>query len=151
MTVDQQEVISISVSEAEGNIKIHAQSYEVSLNEKQNEGLDILSHQTQNNGPALIDVTGGKESHQQSYEVDEVDEFFDAEQDTPSAQSVKMLDNNYKPLKSKSAVARSELPAQKDPSVKPGLWQIIKGSIGKDISEITVPVFFNEPLSILQK
>lgn len=46
---------------------------------------------------------------------------------------------------------RVQLPAQKDPDNKPGLWQIIKDSIGKDISKITVPVFFNEPLSILQK
>lgn len=35
--------------------------------------------------------------------------------------------------------------------MKVGLWNIIKDSIGLDISKITVPVFFNEPLSILQK
>lgn len=50
-----------------------------------------------------------------------------------------------------AAVVRNKLPAQKDPDNKPGLWQIVKGSIGKDISSITVPVLFNEPLSILQK
>ncbi|TNV78467.1 hypothetical protein FGO68_gene12858 [Halteria grandinella] len=31
------------------------------------------------------------------------------------------------------------------------IWQIIKDSIGKDLWKITVPVVFNEPLSVLQK
>lgn len=31
------------------------------------------------------------------------------------------------------------------------IWDIIKDSIGQDLSKITVPVFFNEPLSVLQK
>ncbi len=39
----------------------------------------------------------------------------------------------------------------KDPNLKISIWGIIKDSIGKDISRITVPVFFNEPISLLQK
>ncbi|KAJ2235215.1 hypothetical protein IWW45_002780 [Coemansia sp. RSA 485] len=31
------------------------------------------------------------------------------------------------------------------------LWSIIKGAIGKDLSKISVPVFFNEPTSFLQR
>jgi len=31
------------------------------------------------------------------------------------------------------------------------IWQIIKDSVGKDLSKLTVPVYFNEPCSILQK
>jgi hypothetical protein len=41
-----------------------------------------------------------------------------------------------------------------DPSVpKPTLnvWSFIKGAIGKDLSKVTLPVFFNEPLSLLQR
>jgi hypothetical protein len=41
------------------------------------------------------------------------------------------------------------LPFLKDPKIKISLWTIIKESIGKDLSRITVPVFFNEPLNIL--
>ena len=46
---------------------------------------------------------------------------------------------------------RDVLPFFKDPKVKISLWAILKDSIGKDLSKITVPVYFNEPLSILQR
>lgn len=45
---------------------------------------------------------------------------------------------------------RIELPWFKDPSVKVSIWAIIKDSIGKDISKLTVPVYFNNPTSLLQ-
>mmetsp|Transcript_15396 Transcript_15396/g.10783 ORF Transcript_15396/g.10783 Transcript_15396/m.10783 type:complete len:117 (+) Transcript_15396:257-607(+) len=44
---------------------------------------------------------------------------------------------------------RMELPWLKDPNMKISIWSIIKDSIGKDISRITVPVFFNDPTNIL--
>jgi hypothetical protein len=31
------------------------------------------------------------------------------------------------------------------------LWKVIKDSIGKDLTKITFPVEFNEPLSMVQK
>ena len=31
------------------------------------------------------------------------------------------------------------------------LWSILKGCIGKELSKITMPVLFNEPLSFLQR
>ena len=46
---------------------------------------------------------------------------------------------------------REQLPWLKDPSVKVSLWAIIKDSIGKDISKLSVPVYFNDPTSLLQK
>ena len=45
--------------------------------------------------------------------------------------------------------SREILPFFKDPKIKISLWTILKDSIGKDLSKITVPVYFNEPLSIL--
>ena len=45
---------------------------------------------------------------------------------------------------------RDSLPFFKDPKIKFSLWTIIKDSIGKDISKMTVPVYFNSPLSLLQ-
>ena len=46
---------------------------------------------------------------------------------------------------------RSELPWLKDPSVKVSFWAIFKDSIGKDISKLSAPVYFNDPTSLLQK
>ena len=32
-----------------------------------------------------------------------------------------------------------------------GLWSILKHCIGKELSKITIPVIFNEPISFLQR
>lgn len=45
---------------------------------------------------------------------------------------------------------RDQLPFFKDPKVKISIWTIIKDSIGKELSKISVPVYFNAPLGILQ-
>jgi len=43
------------------------------------------------------------------------------------------------------------LPYFKDPKLKISIWTIIKDSIGKDITKMSVPVYFNDPTNILQK
>ncbi|KAK3821413.1 MAG: Oxysterol-binding protein-domain-containing protein [Benniella sp.] len=47
---------------------------------------------------------------------------------------------------------RERLPT-KQTSVRPevSLWAILKNSVGKDLSKITLPVYFNEPTSMLQR
>jgi hypothetical protein len=44
---------------------------------------------------------------------------------------------------------RDTLPYYKDPKVKISVWTIIKDSIGKDITKMSVPVYFNDPTNIL--
>lgn len=46
---------------------------------------------------------------------------------------------------------RDRLPAFKNPGQKLDIWKVIKDNIGKDLSKIAVPVYFNEPTSMLQK
>ena len=46
---------------------------------------------------------------------------------------------------------RKTLPALKDLNFKVSIWTILKDNIGKDISKISMPVVFSEPLSALQK
>lgn len=48
-------------------------------------------------------------------------------------------------------LTRLQLPWLKDPNAKVSFWAIIKDSIGKDISKLSVPVYFNDPTSLLQK
>jgi hypothetical protein len=48
-------------------------------------------------------------------------------------------------------VHRAQLPVQKEPGQKLSIWKVIKDSIGKDLSKISVPVYFNEPLSFIQR
>jgi hypothetical protein len=46
---------------------------------------------------------------------------------------------------------RKQLPFLRDPNDRPGVWKILKSAIGKDLSRFAVPVFINEPISMIQK
>lgn len=46
---------------------------------------------------------------------------------------------------------RDNLPEPREKEKPVGLWSIIKDNIGKDLSGVCLPVYFNEPLSSLQK
>ena len=48
-------------------------------------------------------------------------------------------------------LVRHQMPVFRDPNVKINVWSILKSNIGKDLSKITMPVYVNEPLSMLQK
>jgi hypothetical protein len=43
---------------------------------------------------------------------------------------------------------RDELPVSR-PNSKISIWKILKDSVGKDLSKLAVPVYFNEPISML--
>lgn len=46
---------------------------------------------------------------------------------------------------------RTTLPITSDNRPSVSLWAILKGSIGKDLTKISFPVYFNEPTSMLQR
>ena len=46
---------------------------------------------------------------------------------------------------------RTTLPYLRPPGLKFSFWSIIKSAIGKDITKFSVPAYFNEPISMLQK
>jgi len=46
---------------------------------------------------------------------------------------------------------REVLPTFKDPKIKPSIWSIIKDTIGKDFTKISVPVYFNDPTNFLHR
>ena len=46
---------------------------------------------------------------------------------------------------------RDRLPKPQQVEKSVGLWSIIKECVGKDLTRVCLPVFFNEPLSALQK
>jgi hypothetical protein len=47
--------------------------------------------------------------------------------------------------------ARKQLPAFRDPNAKVSVWTLLKENVGKDLTQVTFPVYYNEPLSMLQK
>ncbi|QRW05886.1 oxysterol binding protein [Ceratobasidium sp. AG-Ba] len=90
----------------------------------------------------------------------DTDEFFDAiesgvisnvpsairpQPETPLPPSLDIeLYRGYKNL-------RDRLPIGSDNRPPVSLWAVLKGSIGKDLTKISFPVFFNEPTSMLQR
>lgn len=48
-------------------------------------------------------------------------------------------------------ITREKLPAERDPTNRPSIWKVLKDLIGKDLSRFAVPVYFNEPLTMVQK
>ena len=46
---------------------------------------------------------------------------------------------------------RNRMPEPKQPEKQYSLWSIIKECIGRDLSRVCLPVYFNEPVSALQK
>lgn len=63
-----------------------------------------------------------------------------------------MLFENEEELKEQEpddAPERELLPYFKDPKLKISIWTIIKDSIGKDVTKMSVPVYFNDPTNIL--
>mmetsp|Transcript_8898 Transcript_8898/g.7869 ORF Transcript_8898/g.7869 Transcript_8898/m.7869 type:complete len:99 (-) Transcript_8898:51-347(-) len=46
---------------------------------------------------------------------------------------------------------REKMPYTCDPDQAFNIWEIVKDMIGKDLAHFAVPVFLNEPLSMLQK
>jgi len=96
--------------------------------------------------------------------INETDIFYDA-QETLN-QSRLILDNNIElELKKTIDTIKDDLTIYDDPifdnvrkslpairkSIKSNFWSILKDSIGKELSKISVPVYFNEPLSMLQR
>ncbi|KAG2620406.1 hypothetical protein PVAP13_3NG091400 [Panicum virgatum] len=59
--------------------------------------------------------------------------------------------NTVKTTKYPFVLRRDKLPEPKEKEKPIGLWSIIKENIGKDLSGVCLPVYFNEPLSSLQK
>jgi len=55
------------------------------------------------------------------------------------------------PITSSIMVHRDRLPHLRDPNEKINIWKVVKESIGQELSKITVPVYFNEPLSFIQR
>ncbi|KAG6333241.1 hypothetical protein ID866_5849 [Astraeus odoratus] len=97
-------------------------------------------------------------------DTDEEDEFFDAIESnnlpnlvvsellTSPTHSELTLPNvvNLEPFIGYK-VLRTQLPIDTDNRPSTSLWSVLKHSIGKDLTRISFPVFFNEPTSMLQR
>lgn len=60
--------------------------------------------------------------------------------------SIRSVGTNYPRVKRRKKLPE---PVEKEKGVS--LWSLIKDNIGKDLTKVCLPVYFNEPLSSLQK
>jgi len=68
------------------------------------------------------------------------------------AEDVLIADNSQRDIQpgdTDEPIERHALPWLKDPNSRPSLWTIIKDTMGKDFSKMSVPVYFNDPTSLL--
>ncbi|KAJ4700610.1 Oxysterol-binding protein [Melia azedarach] len=75
---------------------------------------------------------------------DERLQSFDSEDDNDP--SIRSVGTNYPYIKRRKKLPE---PVEKEKGVS--LWSMIKDNIGKDLTKICLPVYFNEPVSSLQK
>ncbi|KAJ2832413.1 hypothetical protein GGI24_001244, partial [Coemansia furcata] len=81
----------------------------------------------------------------------EASEILGTEVATPPLAPMPPLDLTALSGYSASANIRCSLPEISAGKPSLNLWSVIKGAIGKDLTQISVPVFFNEPTSFLQR
>ncbi|EIN03462.1 hypothetical protein PUNSTDRAFT_147045 [Punctularia strigosozonata HHB-11173 SS5] len=105
----------------------------------------------------------GSPAYEDEGDTDEEDEFFDAiESNTlPNLVVNKSLISAAKPTPEMAIInkdqykayehLRSRLMLDADNRPSTSLWSVLKGSIGKDLTKISFPVYFNEPTSMLQR
>ncbi|CAH9108458.1 unnamed protein product [Cuscuta europaea] len=73
------------------------------------------------------------------------------EDESFSSGRIREVGMEIKTIKYPYVKRRYSLPEPKEKEKPIGLWAIIKDNIGKDLSGVCLPVYFNEPLSSLQK
>ncbi|KAJ8445131.1 hypothetical protein Cgig2_029503 [Carnegiea gigantea] len=74
------------------------------------------------------------------------DDHHTAESDEHIDPSVRSVEANFPYIK-----RRKKLPEPKEKEKGVSLWSLIKDNIGKDLTKVCLPVYFNEPISSLQK
>jgi hypothetical protein len=139
---------------------------------------DIINDQTQNREPVDKAMTASTKDDDSFYDAedgfslsgedeinsgDDVDEAEDSSEDSESINDAQDLNNkmneydvvikrnmNSKTESGKPVERRTKLPAKTVPNAGSFL-SIIRKNIGKDLSRISMPVTFNEPINLLQK
>eukprot|EP00922_Rhytidocystis_sp_ex-Travisia-forbesii_P059611 GHVS01088395.1.p1 GENE.GHVS01088395.1~~GHVS01088395.1.p1 ORF type:complete len:1004 (+),score=178.91 GHVS01088395.1:167-3178(+) len=100
------------------------------------------------------EVYGGEEEEEESEsEVEaeiEAAEFYECEEDDEKSMSMTTREGVSRQKQKQDVEYRTVLPKPRT-DFKVSLWSILKDCLGKDLSKISMPVYFNEPTSFLQR
>ncbi|GFS41786.1 OSBP(oxysterol binding protein)-related protein 1C [Actinidia rufa] len=125
-----------------------------SESEDENERVDAAEEETDDEDNAFFDTrdflssssfkSSGSDLRMSSFSTDEELYSFDSEDDVDP--SIRCIGKNFPHVKRRKMLPE---PVEKEKGVS--LWSMIKDNIGKDLTKVCLPVYFNEPLSSLQK
>ncbi|KAJ1439220.1 Pleckstrin-like proteiny domain [Sesbania bispinosa] len=127
-----------------------------SESEDDNERNDAAEEETDDDEAAFFDTrdflsssssfkSNGSEFRVSSFSSDD-EGLFAVESEEDVDPSIKSVGANYPYVK-----RRKKLPDPVEKEKGVSLWSLIKDNIGKDLTKVCLPVYFNEPLSSLQK
>ena len=126
-----------------------------SESEDDNERNDAAEEETDDEDNAFFDTrdflssssfkSNGSDYRVSSFSSDEDGLYaFESEEDVDP--TIRSVGSNYAHVK-----RRKKLPDPVEKEKGVSLWSMIKDNIGKDLTKVCLPVYFNEPLSSLQK
>lgn len=114
---------------------------------------DFVDEETDDDDNAFFDTrdflssssirSNGSDYHQSPFDSDDEDAFGCEDGSDPCMRSI---GSDYPFVR-----RRNKLPDPVEKEKGVSLWSLIKDNIGKDLTKVCLPVYFNEPLSSLQK
>ncbi|MCL7047938.1 hypothetical protein MKW94_024297 [Papaver nudicaule] len=120
-----------------------------------NERHDAADEETDEDDNAFFDTrdflstssfrSSGSEFHRSSFDSDD-EELYAVDSEDATDASITSVGINYPYVR-----RRKKLPDPVEKEKGVSLWSMIKDNIGKDLTKVCLPVYFNEPLSSLQK
>ncbi|KAL5192830.1 Oxysterol-binding protein-related protein 1C [Glycine soja] len=126
-----------------------------SESEDDNERNDAAEEETDDDDNAFFDTrdilssssfkSNGSDYRVSSFSSDD-EGFYAFESEDDVDPSIRYVGTNYPHVK-----RRKKLPDPVEKEKGVSLWSMIKDNIGKDLTKVCLPVYFNEPLSSLQK
>ncbi|XP_021604119.1 oxysterol-binding protein-related protein 1C isoform X2 [Manihot esculenta] len=121
----------------------------------ENEGVHAAEEETDDDENTFFDTrdflssssfkSSGSDLRTTSFSSDE-DELYALESEDDIDPSIRAVGKDYPHVK-----RRKKLPDPVEKEKGVSLWSMIKDNIGKDLTKVCLPVYFNEPLSSLQK
>ncbi|KAK7353145.1 hypothetical protein VNO80_18585 [Phaseolus coccineus] len=126
-----------------------------SESEDDNDRNDAAEEETDDDDNAFFDTrdilssssfkSNGSDYRMSSFSSDD-EGFYALESEDDIDPSIRYVGTNYPHVK-----RRKKLPDPVEKEKGVSLWSMIKDNIGKDLTKVCLPVYFNEPLSSLQK
>lgn len=180
MVLKQRQVILVDALRHLEAEKVDLENTLVDESQRQSKAQEASStarqHQDDEGSASDSDVDNdGHDAAEEDTDDDDDDEFFDT-QDFLSSSSLKCRGSDFRrlsfdtddqePLNSMDDIdsstrsngtnyphvrRRNKLPDAVEKEKGVSLWSIIKDNIGKDLTKVCLPVYFNEPISSLQK